>query len=83
MIRKAKPLATRIIEVDELEYVALRRFWLLDKAIENQASPLQPKKRDKLVDRRNQVRGALDLLDLRPLPRIQDRGMMCGIRLRF
>jgi hypothetical protein len=81
-----RPLpAYKTIEVDDLEYWALRRFYELDRAGENagelEGETWPVKQAEKWMRDMQLLREAIALLDMRKLPKPQDRGLINGIRI--
>jgi len=79
-----RPLpACKTVVVDELEYIALRRFYELDRLGNDSGQRWPVKQVEKWLYEMQLLREALALLDLRKLPKPEDRGKINGIDLRF
>lgn len=77
-----RPLPTYSkIEVDELEYVALRRFFDLDVASDKAGHTWPIKQVERWLYEMQLLREAIALLDMRKLPPPKDRGILNGLRV--
>jgi hypothetical protein len=79
-MKKSKFLRREIL-VDELEYLALRRFFELDRKADGAGQAWPVKQVEKWLYEMQILREAIGLLDLRKLPKPEDRGLFNGVRV--